>query len=407
MAAHLPAPDTPMVASWFMPAPDSLWARLKAQGKLRFTTLFNLVWSFWVFGDLIFQPTLPPHWVLVTSITFPSFLALYALAYTRPVRHSMWYGGAMALLGYAVMGMNASGGACYVIFACSFMGFHGPVRVCMLRTLVVLSVFITLALTVMHWPWTVALVMTFVALSVSTANLLYRMNGQKDWELKLSHDEVRRLAATAERERIGRDLHDLLGHTLSLITLKLELSRRLLDRDTDSARREIEEAERVARHALAEVRSAVTGIRTTGISAELASARLLLGASAIHFDYVSDVPVLPPRLESELALVLREAVTNIHRHAQASLAEAKVQVVGHDLNLCIADNGRGTAGPEGNGLCGMRERVRALGGTLSVESERGKGTRVMIRVPLTDADRRLAGTPPATPVLPGDQRLAS
>ncbi|HEY4091253.1 MAG TPA: sensor histidine kinase [Luteibacter sp.] len=399
MAEYLPAPDRSMLPSWLLPAPDSLWARLKAQGKLRFTTMFNLVWSFWVFGDLIFQPTLPPHWVLVTSLTFPAFLALYGLAYTRPVRHSMWYASLMAVLGYVAMGMNASGGACYVIFACSFMGFHGPVRVCLARVAAVLILFVTLALTLAHWPWTVAAVMTFVALSVSVANLLYRMNGQKDWELKLSHDEVRRLAATAERERIGRDLHDLLGHTLSLITLKLELSRRLLDRDTEAARREMEEAERVARHALAEVRAAVTGIRTTGLAAELASARLLLGSSAVTFNYITEMPVLPARLESELALVLREAVTNIHRHAEASIAEAKVQVVGNELTLCIADNGSGTTGTEGNGLCGMRERVRALGGTMSFESTKGKGTRVMICIPLTAGERR---------ELPGEpRRLAS
>lgn len=377
-----------MPSSWLQPTPDSLWVRLKAQGKLRFTTLFNLVWSLWVFGDLVFQPKLPDHWIPVTSVTFPAFLVLYAMAYTRPVRHTMWYATAMALLGYAVMGVNASGGACYVIFACSFMGFHGPMRVCLARVAVVLAVFVSLALTVMEWPWTVALVMTIVALSVSVANLLYRMNGQKDWELKLSHDEVRRLAATAERERIGRDLHDLLGHTLSLITLKLELSRRLLDRDTEAARREMEEAERVARHALAEVRSAVTGIRATGLAAELASARVLLGSSSVNFSYLTEVPVLPPRVENELALVLREAVVNIHRHAEASMADAKVEVVGSELVLSIADNGRGKTGSEGNGLCGMRERIRSLGGSMQVDSLKGKGTRVVIHVPLTAEERK-------------------
>src|SRR6476620_4119392 len=101
------------------------------------------------------------------------------------------------------------------------------------------------------------------------------LSQEKDAALKLSHDEVRRLAATAERERIGRDLHDLLGHTLSLITLKLELARKLAERDPARAARELEEAERVARPALAEVRSAVTGIRSADLAAELASARLL------------------------------------------------------------------------------------------------------------------------------------
>ena len=169
-------------------------------------------------------------------------------------------------------------------------------------------------------------------------------------------------------------------------------ARRLIDRDTDAARREMEEAESVARHALAEVRSAVTGIRATGLAAELASARLLLNASMVQFEYVSNLPELPERLEAGLALVLREAVTNIHRHAHASSAEARLDVTAGQLTLCIADNGSGGVGSEGNGICGMRERVRALGGTLAFESERGKGTRVRIVVPLTAADRRLAPT---------------
>src|SRR3546814_4560513 len=111
------------------------------------------------------------------------------------------------------------------------------------------------------------------------------MAHEKDAALQLSHDEVRRLAATAERERIGRDLHDLLGHTLSLITLKLELSRKLFERDPTASKRELEDAEAVARHALAEVRCAVTGIRAADLAAELASARLMLESSGVHLDY--------------------------------------------------------------------------------------------------------------------------
>ena len=131
---------------------------------------------------------------------------------------------------------------------------------------------------------------------------------------------MRRLAATAERERIGRDLHDLLGHTLSLITLKLELSRKLFDRDLEAARREVAEAENVARHALAEVRSAVTGIRATDLAAELASARLLLESSRRAAGLRAPPADLPEDVERGLALVLREAATNIARHAEARAA---------------------------------------------------------------------------------------
>lgn len=396
-----------MATSWFSPTPDSLWRRLEGRGRARIASLFNLVWVVWAFADVALQGSTEGDWWWVTGLSFVTFLALYGLAYIRPCRDTPWYALAMALLGYATLGVNSAGGTSYVIFAGSFMAFSGSQRVCVVRVVAVLVGYIVAANVVRDWGWQPTLILSLIYLFVAIANLLWRINGQKEWELKLSHDEVRRLAATAERERIGRDLHDLLGHTLSLITLKLELSRRLLDRDTEAARREMEEAERVARHALAEVRSAVTGIRATGLAAELASARLLLGSSSVTFDYITEVPVLPARMESELALVLREAVVNIHRHAQATTADAKVQMVGNELTLCISDNGRGMSGTEGNGVCGMRERVRALGGTMAVESNRTKGTRVLIRVPLTGDERRAVAGSPMPTALPGDERLAS
>jgi two-component system sensor histidine kinase DesK len=169
---------------------------------------------------------------------------------------------------------------------------------------------------------------------------------------------------------------------LSLITLKLELSRKLFDRDADAARRELEEAENVARHALAEVRSAVTGIRSTDLAAELASARLLLESSAVHLDYSALPSSLPMDVERSLALIIREAVTNIHRHAGATEASVRFETSAEKLDMQISDNGRGGQSAEGNGICGMRERIRALGGTLTIDSPPRRGTRLYISVPL-------------------------
>ncbi|MGH8163694.1 MAG: sensor histidine kinase, partial [Rhodanobacteraceae bacterium] len=234
----------------------------------------------------------------------------------------------------------------------------------------------------LHWPWQVVLMMTLICFAVGGGNIAYWVNSQKDAELRLSHDEVRRLAATAERERIGRDLHDLLGHTLSLITLKLELSRKLFDQDPQAARREITEAENVARHALGEVRAAVTGIRASDLAAELASARLLLESCLVHLDYPSPLPDLPPEIERGLSLVLREASTNIARHAHATIARIELVRDEDCLRMRIIDDGRGGVAADGNGLAGMRERVRALGGDLHIESPLRKGTTVSVRVPL-------------------------
>jgi two-component system sensor histidine kinase DesK len=169
---------------------------------------------------------------------------------------------------------------------------------------------------------------------------------------------------------------------LSLITLKLELSRKLFDRDSEAARREVEEAERVARHALQEVRSAVSGIRATDLAAEMASARLMLESSGVVFECGELPPSLPLDVERGLALVLREAATNIARHARATQARVTTTISSQALKLCIEDNGRGGIDAHGNGLRGMHERVGALGGTLEVASPRGKGTRLLISVPL-------------------------
>ena len=138
----------------------------------------------------------------------------------------------------------------------------------------------------------------------------------------------------------------------------------------------------MARHALAEVRAAVTGIRAAGFAAELASAALLLRTSGVRLDQHLQVSNLPEPVECALALVLREAATNIARHAHATLARVSLTGAADGVRLCIEDNGRGGIHAAGNGLHGMRERVQALGGTLELDSPPGGGTRLDIRVPL-------------------------
>jgi two-component system sensor histidine kinase DesK len=216
--------------------------------------------------------------------------------------------------------------------------------------------------------------------------MMIRLKQQRDAELKLNQDEVRRLAATAERERIGRDLHDLLGHTLSLIALKSELANRLWERDPHAARREVQEVERVTRDALAQVRRAVTGIRAAGLAAELASARLLLESAGVAFRYELAEISLPVDLETALALAVREAATNIQRHARAVSASLRTWREGDTLHLEVRDDGRGGALVPGNGLTGMRERLAAFGASVAIDSSRAAGTCLHIRVPVPAQD---------------------
>lgn len=377
-----------MGSTWFQSAPDSLWSRFRDKPRTRLASYFHLIWIVYVFVDLFNKGGLPIDWYAITALSLPVFLLLYWQVHLRPARYAPLFALTMALLGLAMLADGHNGGVCYVIYGCSFIGVNASQRAAVVRIIVLTVISVGLVTIFNGWPWPASLIVAVMAFAVGILSQFYRATAQHDAELKLSHDEVRRLAATAERERIGRDLHDLLGHTLSLITLKLELSRRLIDRDGAAARRELEEAEGVARHALGEVRSAVTGVRTTGMAAELASARLLLNASMVQFDYLNDLPTLPERVETGLALVLREAVTNIHRHARASIAEARVEMRGNTLMFCISDNGQGGVTEGGNGLNGMRERVRAMDGTLSIDSPRGAGTRLRIALPVRTLTHR-------------------
>jgi len=381
LVAKLPAP----VRAWLAPAPDSSVADMLRQHKSPWTDGVHLLWSAWVFITPVFGGGYSWKWLGFTLASYPVFLLLYAKVLLAPRRIAWRYALAMIALSLALLPWYPSG-ISYFVFGCVMLRTSGPRP--MLRYLLQLAalnaVFLAVAWT-LGYPWQAYVWLPLMTLIIGVIVNVERATQEKDVALKLSHDEVRRLAATAERERIGRDLHDLLGHTLSLITLKLELARKLSERDPAGSRRELEEAERVARHALAEVRSAVTGIRSTDLAAELASARLMLESSQVHLDYDCPPDGLPPDTERGLALVLREAVTNIARHAQA--ARVKVEFVREPrvVQLCVADDGRGGIDGDGNGLAGMRDRVRALGGTLSIESPRSKGTRLLVRVPLPAA----------------------
>jgi len=200
-------------------------------------------------------------------------------------------------------------------------------------------------------------------------------------KIRRSSEEIARLATIAERERIGRDLHDTLGHTLSVVALTSELARKLIDRDVDAARTEIAEVERVARETLSQVRAAVSGIRSTAIAAELQSATSLLEAQGVRVKCETERVQLSHDRETALALSLREATTNIRRHAHASGVTIKLRQDAASVVMEVVDNGRGGRIVPGNGLNGMRERLGHVGGTLSLEPMQNGGTRLFVSIP--------------------------
>ncbi|TAL92006.1 MAG: sensor histidine kinase [Rhodanobacter sp.] len=370
------------ITAFFTPAPDSLAAASIHRGKSPWIDAVHLLWSAWLFATPIWSSDgWNGRWLVFTLASYPLFLLLYYKSVVAPRTIARSYALAMVLLSIALVSWYPSG-LTYFIYGCVML------RVCRMpfRTylvwLTMLNAALLLETWLLHYPWQAVFSIPLMSFIIGIVVNAERTSEEKDAQLQLSHDEVRRLAATAERERIGRDLHDLLGHTLSLITLKLELSRKLFDRDVEAAQREVGEAEKVARHALAEVRSAVSGIRASDLAAELAAARLMLESSGVSLQSGYPPDHLPKQVECGLSLVLREAVTNIARHARASVATIELQREHASVRMDISDNGRGGIHSEGNGMSGMRERVRALGGSLTVKSPRGGGTRLQVLAPI-------------------------
>jgi two-component system sensor histidine kinase DesK len=221
-------------------------------------------------------------------------------------------------------------------------------------------------------------------LAVGLGNLFVAEQKRSQCKLEKAREENHALAQVAERERIARDLHDVLGHTLSVIVLKAELAGRLMGRDDARAAAEIAEVEKTARTALAEVREAIGGYRAKGLQAEVDMARMTLDAAGVRLTCETMPPTLKAREETALSLSVREAVTNIVRHAQATECTMRFTVSADGFTtLEVEDNGRKTVVREGNGLRGMRARVEELGGRFRIERAAVQGTRLVIELPGT------------------------
>jgi two-component system sensor histidine kinase DesK len=215
---------------------------------------------------------------------------------------------------------------------------------------------------------------------IGAGNTFFAERNRMNRRLRKANEEIENLAKVAERERIARDLHDVLGHTLSVITLKSELAGKLIDRDPERAGREIREVEQISRQALTDVRDAIRGYRSQGLAAELAQAKSTLETAGLTVQCDAATTVkLPALQESVLSLAVREAVTNVVRHARARTCRMRLEQTNGSCRLEIQDDGRGSSNGEGDGLRGMRERVEMLGGTLSRETQ--AGTTLTITLP--------------------------
>ena len=310
--------------------------------------------------------------------TVAVFLPLYFNGYWRAGHRLLVTVVGCLLIGIVWLPFNA-GAMTFFAYGSAFVGRAAPPRQAF-TYLAGITLLLASELLLLAAPREQLLFGPPVCLVVGAATLHFAEMRRRDSALKLSQAEVQHLAAVAERERIARDLHDLLGHTLSVISIKAQLAARLAGRGDERTEQEIRDVESVSRDALRHVREAVRGFRRVSLDGELANAHLACEAKGIEFDVDRSALDLPADLEAVLAMCLREAITNVVRHSEASRCRASLTREGSWIRLTVSDDGRNRAIREGAGLAGMRERIEHAGGKMTVDSARGVA--LTIRVPV-------------------------
>lgn len=321
-------------------------------------------------------------WALFLGGTL-ALCVLYFRSYWVGGRELMLLAAATTALGIAFWPISFGAGAMF-IFAAGMIGYLEPTRRAVIGVALITIVVLAEAWFLQRDWFNASWPILFTVL-IGAINIHFSQVNRSNARLRLAQDEIEHLAKVAERERIARDLHDLLGHTLSLVILKSELAAKLSDRDPDRAREEIRDVERISREALAQVRAAVAGYRSGGVESEAQHARNALASAGITVECTLAKEKLPPSHEAVLALALREAVTNIVRHSGARKCMIRLEVHDEQCVLTVADDGRGGHAPFGSGLAGMSERVEVLGGTMTRDGRRG--TTVTVTLPLRNEAR--------------------
>lgn len=354
---------------------------LDTRGPGRFGIAFAAIWLFYLEGPVVAgwqRRDSAQGWLgIIATVAFAVlylsvFLSMRPLGRRRPGMplRAMLKGP----VGAAVIGLQIVLG----VVVCLFVGQAGT------ATAVYIGVAAMFCLPVL-WAWAVAVAVATVTY-VATATVAgwqadtgivfgtlvatlavwgIQQSTNRSVALLAVREENARLAVEDERNRMARDLHDILGHSLTVITVKAELARRLIDVDTDRARNELSDLERLSRDALTDVRRAVEGYRDLTLPGELARAKIALVAAEIEPHLPNSTDDVPSPLRELFAWTVREGVTNVVRHSGAATCTVRL----HPDRVEIEDDGRGIAdAATGHGLLGLSERAGSMGAVLVTRS---------------------------------------
>jgi len=345
--------------------------------------VFGGVWLLFLFSPIqaLLVSEAPAAWRILAAGAIALFAVGYLISYPFPAPGRLGeFGGAgvwtAALGALTLLTIPAIGAYALTLlpFLVAVSVFRLPAPWDVVGALVPVTVAIVLLMAFVesqNLPWLLATAVAPLALMVPISRTIESLKNRS----MLSHD----LALSRQREQVGRDVHDILGHSLTVIAVKTELASKLLDRDPARARAELDDILTLARSSLSEVRATVTQLQSPRLASQLTAAETALKAAGIRAECPARVPDLGDASSELLAWCLREAVTNVVRHSGATRCAITVS----DTTLTVTDDGMGRGGVEGNGLRGMRERVADAGGTMVLRDARGEPGRPGTRLEVT------------------------
>lgn len=351
----------------------------------RFGWVMGVIWLVFLAFPLSAVLAQPHPAAKVTGVAaIAAFGAIYVYGFVHfPQSGASLRTCTLTLLGLVALGVVLSTSIgiqsiAVVPFIVAFSMFHQPFTRAIVITVVSLIAIAVLITITDEWGdfWFLLAIVALVALTTGATRWI---------EIQQHHHTQlqNRYRLITEQERVARDVHDVLGHSLTVITVKSELARRLIDVDPGRAAEEIGEIESLSREALSEIRATVAGLRVVRLNEEIDNARSALTSAGIDGRFPDDPAALDPRHRMVAAWVVREAVTNVVRHSGARACTVEIT----PNSLAVLDDGQGfdhqgathPGDAEGSGLQGLRERVESSGGTLLIASEPSGGTRVEVR----------------------------
>ena len=333
--------------------------------KERFFQYFPLVFSVYYFIPALIIPITGWQLVLI-CLYFLTFIACYIAAIELPGK--LWPALAMIVLG-AIASQATPGAHNFFIFASFFIGFSQPARY--LAPLLIVIIGLTFVLEQLyHYEFIFySLFVLIGAPALGLWGVIIRLQLLAEMRERKSREEIAQLAKTVERERIARDLHDVIGHTLSTITLKAELAHKLLSRqETGKSQQELEQLLAIARGGLKQVRETISGVKRATLADTVMQLADRLRQRGLRVAVEGQVPTFTAEAEQALGLVLTELTTNILRHSKASECHLRFAQNSNAAEIQLCDNGQVKNLRQGNGLEGVDYRITALGGTVHIDT---------------------------------------